>query len=178
MGRRGPKPLPASVIELRGNRSKLTGEELEERRRSEIRPNPVSPRRPSDLSPDERACWDMHAPELDRLGLLTVLDGAAFRLLVCQPYALVMTSFREMMVRKADGTPDRRSKRVAVVVPDSNHGGEKRHPAFVAWSQALNLYRAGCIQFGLTPMARVGLRPAAPIGTVADEDEDEAFFGA
>lgn len=174
----GRRPLPAAVIKLHGNRSKLSEAELEERLRSEIRPNPVSPRRPSDLSPDERACWDMHAPELDRLGLLTVLDGAAFRLLVCQPYAVSMAAFREMVAKKADGTPDRRRRQITVVVPDAHHGGEKRHPAIVVWKQATDQYRSGCVQFGLTPMSRVGLRPgAAPIGTVEDEDDDSAFFG-
>lgn len=176
MGRPGRKPLPAAVHVLRGNRSKLTAEELEERRRSEIRPNPISPRRPRDLSRDEAECWDAHAPELDRLGLLTVLDGVSFRMLVCQPYAIAREARRLMGPRRADGEPDGRRRRFELVVVD-DRGALRRHPAFMIWKQAIDQYRTGCTEFGLTPSSRVGLRPGAPIGVVPDEDDDAAFFG-
>jgi phage terminase small subunit len=177
MARPGRKPLPASVIRLHGNRSKLSKEELAERERSEVRPNPVSPKRPRNLSPHERMVWDLHVEELDRLGLLTVLDGLSFRLLVCQPGALALTAWEAMRPSKADGSPDARRREPQVVRVDSR-GDLRRHPAFIVWKQAAAEYRAGCQEFGLTPSARVGLRPSAPIGTVADDDDDTAFFGA
>jgi P27 family predicted phage terminase small subunit len=178
MARTGRRPLPTNVVRMRGNRSQLTEAELEERERSEVKPHPVAPRRPAGLSSDARACWDALAPELDRLGLLTVVDGQSFAL-ACESYALAVQALREMRPRKADGTLDGRRKGREVVVPDMNHGGMKRHPAFVAYKQAVDDYRAWCREFGLTPSARVGLRSGAPIGSVPDDDEDDsAFFGS
>lgn len=175
----GRRPQPAKIHRLRGNPSKLSEDELERREREEVKPHPIAPRRPADLSPLERECWDMHAAELDRLGLFTVLDGASFRLLVCMPYAAARAAWLSMMPAKADGSPDRRRKSIEVVTPDRTHAGAlRRHPGFLSWAKAIEEYRAGCRDFGLTPQARVGLRAGAPIGSVPDDDDsDEAFFG-
>lgn len=176
MAKPGPKKMPANVIRMRGNRSELSEKELAER--EEIKPEPISTRAPKDLTPLERECWELHAPELERLSLLTVLDQASFRLLVCGPYEMAKTSLQALRPRTARGAVDRRKKGYEVVVPDPHHGGLRRHPAFLTWRQSIDAYRAGCALFGLTPADRVGLRPAAPIGApVDDEDDDEAFFG-
>lgn len=178
MARTGRPPLPSNVVRIRGNRSKLSEEQLRERERNEVKPHPVAPRAPKNLSPLERECWDQHAKELDSLGLLTVLDGASFRLQVCMPYALVFEALDSMRPRKGDGTIDRRKKGFEVVIPDPDHGGFRRHPGFLVWKQSVDQYRLGCREFGLTPSSRVGLRPGAPVGSVADdEDDDEKFFG-
>lgn len=171
--------MPATIHRLRGNPSKLSAEELEERERSEVKPNPVAPRRPADLSPLERECWEQTAPELDRLGMLTVIDGGSFRLLVCQPYEMAVLARESMRPVKADGTPDRRKRSLELVIADPDHGGGlRRHPGFLIWKQAIAEYRAGCAKFGLTPSDRVGLRAGAPIGSVPDDDDnDAAFFG-
>lgn len=163
---------------MRGNRSKLSKKELAEREASEVSPHPVAPKKPADLSADEAECWDLHAGELDRLGLLTVLDGVSFRLLVCEPYAMAKAARVSMRPTKADGTPDQRRKNaVQVVIPDPDHGGLRRHPGFLVWKQAVEMYRLGCAHFGLTPSSRVGLRPGAPVGSVPDDEDDDAFFG-
>lgn len=178
MAKPGPKKLPANVIKMRGNRSELSEAELAER--EQIKPEPAASRAPKDLSLLERQCWDLHAPELHRLGLLTTLDLATFRLLVCQPYEMAVLSRDAMRPRKGDGSPDRRKKALEVVVPDPHHGGLRRHPAFMTWRQSIDAYKAGCALFGLSPTDRVGLRPNAPVGAPVDDDEDddEAFFGA
>lgn len=175
--RPGPKPQPADVIELRGNRSKLTDEQLAERRASTPAPKPLAPKAPKDLSPVARECWQHHASELEHLGLLTVLDGAAFRL-ACEAYALAVAALGEMRPKKADGTPDGRKRGFEVLLRDKDHE-PRRHPAFIVWKQATDEYRSWCSEFGMTPSARVGLRPGASVGTVADDDEDDdsAFFG-
>lgn len=174
----GRRRKPVNLHLVNGNPSKLSKEELEKREAEEIHPHPVAPRRPADLSPLERECWDMHAAELDRLGLLTILDAGAFRLLVCQPYEIARSSMLAMRPTKADGTPDRRKKGITVVIVDEE-GVTRRNPAMMPWKAAITEYRAGCREFGLTPAARVGLRPSAPIGTQPGdgEDEDDAFFG-
>lgn len=175
----GRRPESATIHRLRGNPSKLTEEELAAREASEVKPNPVAPHRPADLSPLERQCWDAHAPELDRLGLLTVLDGSSFRLLVCQPFEMAVLARDSMRPKKADGSADRRRRDLELVIADPDHGGGlRRHPGFLIWKQAVAEYRSGCRDFGLTPSARVGLRSGQPIGSEPDDDDnDEAFFG-
>jgi phage terminase small subunit len=173
----GPKPLPANVIRMTGNRSELSEAELAER--EQVKPEPRTSRAPKDLSALERECWELHAPELERLALLTVLDPVSFRLLVCQPYEMAVLSRDAMRPRKADGSIDRRKKGLEVVIADEQHGGLRRHPAFLTWRQSIESYRAGCALFGLSPADRVGLRPNAPVGAPLDDDEDDdsAFFG-
>lgn len=181
MGSRGPKAQPAKVIRLRGNRSKLSERELAEREASEVKPRPVSTQAPADLSPVELECWKAHAPELNALGLLTVLDVVSFRESVCGPYEMIRAARESMMAHptKSDGTPDRRRKPTLQVVTVDSSGVLRRHPGFLAWKASVELYRMGCREFGLTPSSRVGLRPGAPIGLERDDDEDdEAFFGA
>jgi len=176
----GPPKQSADVIRIRGNRSKLTDAQLREREAAEVKPAPVAPRVPKDLDVYERECWDMHAPELDRLGLLTALDGASFRF-ACTSYSLARHSLDAMKPRTKSGAIDRRKKGYQVVINDPAHGGGlRRHPAFLTYRQAASDYRAWCTEFGLTPSARVSLRPAAGPMTrqAADEDDDDAFFGS
>lgn len=178
-GRRpGPPPLPANVIKIRGNRSQLSEAELAEREASTVKPRPITARAPAGLTKLEKECWDLHAPELHNLQLLTVLDIASFRLLVCQPYEMAITALDAMRPRTKTGKVDRRKKGYEVVIEGTE--GLRRHPGFTAWRQSIESYRAGCRDFGLTPSARVGLRPGyvpAPAGEPDDEDDDSAFFG-
>lgn len=164
----GRRPLPAGVIELRGNARKLSSAELE-RRRDHARPATGEP--PEDLTRFELAIWRAHAGELARLGLLTVLDTTSFRLNVVAPGAIALEALEILRPSKADGTPDRRRRHLAVVVPDRKYGGTKRHPALSIFMQASKEYRQGCAAFGLTPSSRVGLRATPP-----DTDEDEDLF--
>lgn len=168
---------PVALHLLKGNPSDLTEKELAERAAAEVHPHPLAPKPPADLSTDARECWEALSKELDRLGLLTVIDGPSFAL-ACESWALARESLRQLRPRKADGTIDGRKKGREVVVPDTNHGGLKRHPAMSAYLAASREFREWCKAFGLGPAFRVNLRPGAPIGTVPDDDEDdEAFFG-
>lgn len=173
-------PTSADVIELRGNPSKLTAAEIEARRANEVKARPLRPKAPADLAPLERECWDLHAPELERLGLLAVLDAGAFRF-ACSSYMIARTALETMAPTKADGTPDARRKGVVVVDVDHGHGGQtKKHPAVAVYFQAVKDYRAWATEFGLTPSSRIGLRPAAGRGAGADSsdaDDDDFDFG-
>ena len=70
-GTRGPIAKPVELKLLEGNQGK--------RRLDKRPPGPGRriPRRPSWLSPEAREEWRRLAPELTRLGLLTLLDRAA-----------------------------------------------------------------------------------------------------
>src|SRR5581483_7260694 len=79
MGRRGPPPTPTKILELRGSwRAK--------ERPGEPQPPPGAPPMPEWLSEEARAEWQRMAPELEALGLLSVLDRAALAA-YCQAYA-------------------------------------------------------------------------------------------
>ena len=71
----GRKPLPTNLHILNGNPSKL---DLEERAAAEPKYTPVVPECPEWLSDDAKAEWNRLLPELDRNGLLTKADMAAF----------------------------------------------------------------------------------------------------
>ena len=165
------------MIELRGNRSKLSAAELEARRAEEVHAAPApatSP--PKDLTdPVARACWEAHAPELDRLGLFTRLDLASFRLL-CETYALAIYSLRSLLPRRTDGEPDGRRRGYEVIARDGEHGGTpKRAPGVGNFNMLVNTYRSLCSDFGLTPLSRVNLRPgtagAGPSSSTAGDDD-------
>lgn len=177
----GPVPASADVIEIRGNAGKLSKEEIERRRQQEVRARPLRVKAPADLSPVELECWNLHAPELQRLGLLSVLDAGSFRL-ACTAYALAISALVELRPKKADGTPDGRKKGFSVVDVDKVHGGMlKKHPAVEVYFRAADQYRRWAIEFGLTPSSRIGLRPAAGAtagGDSTDADDDDDFdFG-
>lgn len=176
----GPMRLPANVHQLRGNASKLTAEELEEREAEEIQARPLRPVAPAYLSPHARECWDKLVPELEHLGLLAILDGPSFEL-ACETYALARYALEELKPRKKDGTPDRRIKRPSLLDVDRAHAGmTKKNPAFTIYAQASREFRAWCVEFGLSPSARASLRPAAGRGpgeVPDDVDDDDAFFG-
>ena len=181
MGRKpGPPPLGADVIELLGNRSKLSAEEIEDRRAREVKARPLHLDPPKHLSPFARECWDKHAPELESLGLLTVLDAGSFEL-ACECYGLARQALEDMRPRRADGEADARTHRRVTTDVDKGHAGNlRKHPAFSVFNMAQNSYKAWCIEFGLTPSSRVSLRPGRAGGLTADDggaDGDDAFFG-
>lgn len=179
--RSGPPRLPANVVRIRGNASKLSAEELEAREAEEVKARPLRPGPPAHLSPHARECWQKIAPELEHLGLLTVLDGPGFEL-ACETYALAKYALEELRPKKADGTPDGRKKHPELLDVDRAHGQmTKKNPAFAVYAQASREFRAWCVEFGLSPSARASLRPGARgavAGEVPDrEDDDDAFFG-
>lgn len=177
MGKPGPKPHSADVIELRGNRAKMSKAELEERRASEVKPRPMAPSPPADLHPYAKEAWEGHAKELQALGLLTVLDGASFALL-CEWYAIAREALEALHSRTKAGAKTKR-KRYDVVLEDQAHGGRlHRHPALLVLKQASEAYVGLCKEFGLTPSSRVGLRPAAPPpGSSSEGDDGDAADG-
>ncbi len=79
MTRPGPRPKPAALRLLHGD----TGHRA---KRNSPQPRPIRPECPGWLLPEAKGEWERVAPELARLGLLTLLDRAAFAG-YCQAYA-------------------------------------------------------------------------------------------
>ncbi len=149
MGRRGPTPKPAHLKTLEGNPGKrpLKG--------NSAKPRSVAPDCPDWLSPEAKAEWKRLAPELERLGLLTVLDRAAFSC-YCQSYAHVVQA---QAVLREHGT---------MYVTGS--GRVRERPEVAIASSSLKLMRAFAVEFGLTPSSRSRFSLPDPL-----TDEDDKF---
>lgn len=75
----GPAPKPTVLKLLEGNRGKR-------KLKPEPRPLPITPDAPDFLGPEAGMEWRRVVPELERMGLMTLIDGAALAG-YCQSYA-------------------------------------------------------------------------------------------
>jgi P27 family predicted phage terminase small subunit len=150
MGRRGPAPQPPQLKILRGNPGHRPIED------NIPKPRPVPPERPAWLTGEARREWDRIVPELDRLGLLTVVDRAALAG-YCQSYSRWVQAER---VLKREGMT------FATLT-----GYIQQRPEVAIAQKYLQLVKAFCAEFGLTPSARGRMT----IPGQDDEEEDNPF---
>ncbi len=146
-GGRPPKPTVIKI--LAGNPGKRP------LNKAEPKPKPVAPKCPAWLSKEAKREWKRVAPELERLGLLTVVDGGALAA-YCQAYA----RWREA---------EEAIKREGLVV-QTGTGYLMPHPAVKIAEKAQQLIKAFCTEFGLTPSSRS--RMSLPEA----KDEEDDFF--
>lgn len=179
---KGRAPKSADVIALEGNRGHLSEAEIKARAAAEAatKPAPVRPKKPAWLSTYAAEAWDAHARELERLALLTKIDAGAFALAM-ESYALARQALEDLRPRTKTGAVDQRTKKLTTTEVDRVHGGMlKKHPSVAVYLQASGDYRRWCVEFGLTPSARLGLRPArgggAPAGSGGEEGDDGDAF--
>lgn len=71
MGRRGPAPKPTALKLLQGNPGKRPIN------KNEPQPKAGIPRCPSWLDDEAKACWKRIVPQLDGMGVLTLIDADA-----------------------------------------------------------------------------------------------------
>jgi phage terminase small subunit len=95
MAVRGRKPKPTHLKVLSGNPGRRPLPE------SEPKPQPVAPPCPDWLPEEARAKWDELAPELERLGLLTAVDGPAFAMTLLH-YALAVEAAKRIDKERSD----------------------------------------------------------------------------
>ena len=141
-------PKPASLKLLEGNPGKRTVHDVP-------KPRPTRPTCPSWLSQQAKAEWRRLAPELERLGLLTQLDRAAFAA-YCQSYA----HWRECQ---------------AVLVEQGSmyitvNGRLRERPEVEMAKRFAQLTRAFAVEFGRTPTSRARLSLPNQ-----EDDEDDEF---
>lgn len=147
----GRKPKPTGMKVLAGNPGKR------KLPKSEPKPKPVAPGPPAWLDKEAKELWKEFAPELERLGLLTLVDAPSF--------AMMLTHY--IMAVKAS----RLIKRDGIMTKDEN-GLARKHPAHQIMRDHATAFRGFAAEFGLTPSARARLSIAEP------ENDDEAFFGS
>jgi len=133
VGARGPAPLPTNIKRLNGNPGHRPLNV------AEPKPLPIAPECPSWLDKEAKKEWKRVAPELERLGLLTKVDGTALQG-YCQAYA-TWKQCTEALQKHG-------------LVMETQSGYLQQRPEVSIGNKALDQVRAFCIQFGLTPSAR------------------------
>lgn len=116
------------------------------------RPRPTAPKCPDWLAPEAKDEWARLAPELERLGFLTVLDRGALAA-YCQSWA----EFRQI-TEIID--------REGMVIP-GHRGIDRKHPLLPALHQAMEGVRGWSQEFGMTPLSRSRMS----VGEVEQEEE-------
>ena len=147
MGRRGPPPKSSYLKALEGNPGKrpLKG--------NNAKPRSVAPDCPDWLNAEAKAEWKRLAPELERLGLLTVLDRAAFSC-YCQSFGHWVQAQRVL-----------REHGMMYVTAS---GRVRERPEVAIAESSLKLMRAFAVEFGLTPNSRSRFSLPDPL----TEDDD------
>jgi P27 family predicted phage terminase small subunit len=140
---------PTALRLLEGDRSHRP------RNTREPMPDPIAPPKPETLSDGARVVWDEYAPDLERHGLLTALDGVVFETF-CEALAAHRRSVA--LIKPALLVKGRRD---ALVV---NPGWR------VFRDSALLVYRLGA-EFGLSPASRASLTTGEPV-----EFDDDLFY--
>ena len=135
MSTQGRKPKPTRVKELQGNPGK--------RPLSKREPKPQSAvKTPRGLKGLPRAFWREHAGELERIQVLTGVDGPAFRLMA-EAYAFAVEAAIEL--RETGFTVEGRD-------------GPKKHPLAQVFRDQAQLFKSFAVEFGMTPSARARLQ--------------------
>ena len=144
--RRGCKRTPAEVLKARG--SKLANE------RESVKPQTGSLRCPHWLDAEAKRMWAALLPELQRLGLMTVLDGNALAA-YCQAYAEFKLATETL---KREGR-----------VFETGNGYKVAHPAVAQQTRAFQTMERFGNHFGLSPSSRASLNVPAYVDPQVDE---------
>jgi len=137
-----PKPKPTKLKILEGNPGKRPLNE------NEPIPIPMDLKCPDWLLAEAKEEWKRLAPELERIGLLTIIDKAAFEG-YCQSYAKWKKA--EKFLKKHGMT---------IKIPQKNEYGNvvsfqlKKFPEVSIANECLKQIRSFATEFGLTPSSR------------------------
>lgn len=146
MGSRGPAPKPTRLKILSGSKKPLN--------RREPMPQRGRPRCPTWLDPMAKSKWVTLVPALDRVGILTLIDGDALAVF-CQAWAEFQ--WATQTIRKEGRT---------ITLPS---GHVQTHPAVAMQRSAWAAVKAFSALFGLDPSSRSRLDVGGGDGL---EDDD------
>jgi P27 family predicted phage terminase small subunit len=148
-GMAGRRPKPTATHKLEGHKYKVAA------RNNEPKPIPIAPIVPDHISEYGKIMWKELVPKLEKLGLMTNIDGYAFEA-ACTQYGIyreaienvnkkgVMIPDYEMVSEQVEGKWKSKKKKV----------GDKANPSIKVANDALTQFRQFCIEFGLTPASR------------------------
>ena len=163
MAKTGPRPLPANVHRLNGNRSKLTDSKL--RDMDSILPEVSIPKAPAHLLSGAKKEWNRISVHLEKLGLVTELDMAALAA-YCQAYARWANA--ESQIKKLgeesliETTPSG-YKQISVLLQISNRAAEQMHK-FMG-------------EFGMSPSTRTRVTASPQLDLFSDDGKPEDKAG-
>ena len=141
MSSRGRKPTPTAVKQLRGNPGKRPMTKREPKPKTAVK-------RPHGLGQGlQRRFWDEHAPELERLQILTGVDAPMFRL-AAEHYAIAVQAAQELRKSVEDGGG----------LTVEGRDGAKKNPLFQVFRDSSMAFKAFATEFGMTPSARARLQ--------------------
>jgi P27 family predicted phage terminase small subunit len=151
-------PKPTALKLLEGNRGKRPLPE------NEPKPMNVAPAMEMDIDTQAKKIWKRLSPLLEKLGLLTEIDGSAFAIL-CQIRARLVAIHR--FIKKENKSLVQQSERPA---PDGGVYYEYKASAYVNLEMKYyELFRKYASDFGLSPRGRTGLQ----VGITKKEDGDD-----
>ncbi len=153
MGRRGPPPKPSALKKLQGTYRK------DRAARNEIEPKKGCPDRPTGLDKIARERWDLLAPQLVELGVLTLVDGSVLEGF-CRHYSRAV---------QADRAIDKHG--MIVETPF----GPKLNPAVRVSRESWTVLNQLGSKLGLSPADRARL--SMPEKPVEDDTEKDLFGG-
>lgn len=150
---RGPKTKPTALKVLEGNPGKRPLPE------NEPKPRPIPPKCPTWLNSDAKKMWKRLAPELERMGLLTIVDGEAFSA-ACQSYGVWVEC--EKFFKKKDPETGKPYTRTYTYINKFGAENQIERPEVKIGQKAIAEFRAFCSEFGLSPAsrARISVKPA------------------
>ena len=138
---KGRTPKPSAIRELEGDLGKRPNNT------EEPKPDPTMPKMPAGLTGDAKKCWQLLAPELNKIGILTKIDAGGLES-YCRLYATARECWRKV---KSTGGP---------VVEDS--GKVVRNPYLAEAIRAETLLHKIRSELGLnaTSRSRIAATPS------------------
>jgi P27 family predicted phage terminase small subunit len=124
------------------------------------KPKPVKPSPPKHLDAIARKEWRRMSVVLEKLGLLTVVDGAAFAC-YCAAYSRWVQAEQEIQAWNSKSPPP-----LMTYCFETPNGFMQQIPVVGIANQAMKEIRALCAEFGMTPSARSRM-------TITPDDEDD-----
>jgi len=137
MPRGGPAPKPTALRLIEGNRGH------QKLNKNEPKPTPIRPTRPEWMLPEAKREWVRIVPELERMGLLTIVDRGALTA-YCQAYARAVQA--EAVLTKKGMTFE------------TPNGYIQQRPEVSIALKEWHAVRAFASEFGLTPAARTRIQ--------------------
>lgn len=158
MGIPGTKPEPNALKLIKGNLGKRSI-------KPEPKPTPIAPDPPAWLPTEAKKRWKEIGPELERLGLLTCIDGPVFAMMFLH-YAIAVETAKEIKKRKRD--LKKFSINRSPLITDEK-GLPRKHPLHQILRDHSLAFKSYMSEFGLSPSSRTRLSIPGPEG-------DDEFF--
>lgn len=156
MGKRGPAPKPAALNNLEGDPGNRRGTDVANPEPRKGAPNP-----PAWLSGEALAEWGRVVPELDAIGLLSVVDRAA------------LTAYVTAWATFVDASKDIDARGTVV---EGREGNLVKNPSVAMQRDAVTQIKAWCAEFGLTPSGRSRMQLPSENGNGGEDADVKNLF--